>query len=68
MKRYVNVTRSASGVTVVTVSLVDDDLSSKYAAKSYVGDVDKATVLADGYARRNLQAIREGLDKLEENG
>ena len=68
MKRYVNVTRSAAGVTVVTVSLVDGELSSKWSAKSYVGDVDKATVTADSYARKNLDALRQGVEKIEEGG
>jgi len=68
LKRYVSVARSAAGVTTVTVSFVDGELSSKWSAKSYTGDVDKAAVLADQYARQNLQAIRDGLDKIEELG
>ena len=52
----------------MTVSFVDGELSSKWSAKSYTGDVDKAAVLADQYARQNLQAIRDGLDKIEELG
>ena len=64
MRRYVNVARTANGATVVTVSLVDGDLSSKCAVKTYTGQVDKATVDADKGARKNLQQVRDGLDAL----
>ncbi len=68
MRRYVSATRVAAGGTVVTVSLVDGELSSKYSVKSYGSTVKDAVVMADGYARKNLQGLRDGLDAVEEQG
>lgn len=65
MRRYVSVHRTATGVTTVTISLVDGDLSSKYSVKSYTGNVDKAVALADKYARENIQGLRDGLDEVD---
>jgi hypothetical protein len=62
MRRYVSVHRTAAGVTTVTVSLVDGDLSSKYAVKTYTGKISEAVALADKYALGNLQGLRDGSD------
>lgn len=66
MRRYVSVTRVAAGGTVVTVSLVDGELSSKYSVKSYGHTVTEAVVTAERYARKNLQGLKDGLDKVVE--
>jgi hypothetical protein len=68
VKRYVSVSRSAAGKTAVTVSLVDGSLSSKWTTETYTGSVDKATITAEKYARDNLQALKNGLDQIEEAG
>ena len=63
MKRYVSVRRSASGAsTTVTVTLVDGELSAKWQAKTYIGDIANATRAADDYAARALDEIRAGLE------
>lgn len=61
MKRYVSVNHTAVGATTVTVSLVDGELSSKYSVKTYTGEIAKATVAAEKYARQNLEGLKEGL-------
>lgn len=66
MRRYVSVTRAAAGGTVVTVSLVDGELSSKWSVKSYGHTVADAVVMAEGYAMKNLQGLKDGLDKVVE--
>lgn len=68
MRRYVSATRAAAGGTVVTVSLVDGELSSKYSVKSYGSTTAEAVVLAERYARQNLQGLKDGLDKINEEG
>lgn len=62
MKRYVSVKRSAAGATSVTVSLVDGELSARWTVKTYVGQVADATKVADEYAHRALDEVREALE------
>lgn len=62
MRRYVSVARSAAGATSVTVSLVDGDLSARWTVKTYVGQVGDATKVADEYARRALEEVRQSLE------
>lgn len=62
MKRYVSAKRSAAGVTAVTVSLVDGEISARWTVKSYIGSIAEATENADEYAHRALDEIRKGLE------
>jgi hypothetical protein len=62
VKRWVSIRRNAAGHTVVTVSLVDGELSSKAEVKTYSGQIEKATKQADKDARTNLEAVKNALE------
>lgn len=62
MKRYVSARRSAAGVTAVTVSLVDGELSARWTVKTYIDHIEDATKNAEEYALRAMDEMRAALE------
>lgn len=60
MKQYVSVKRPAKGPRVVTVSLVDDYLSSRYSVAVF-STIAQAVKEAYNEALKNLEETREAL-------
>ena len=61
MRRYVSV-RYAPSKTVVTVTLVDGDLSAKWSLTSYLGNIGAATKAAEKHALAALEEVRVALE------
>lgn len=59
MKKWTKVSRSAAGVTVVTVTLVDGNLSARWSVRTAIGGVKDGMRTATSYAKRALEELRE---------
>lgn len=63
VREYVSARRSATGKTVVTVSLVDGTLSAKWSLAAAVTDLKPTVHMARKYAQTALQQLREATEE-----
>ncbi len=62
-KEWVRVSRSAQGQTVVTVTLQEGNLTSKWSARSPGSKLKPAVLEARSYAGSNLDQLREATEE-----
>lgn len=65
MKEWVKVTRSAQGVTVVTVTVQDGCLVARYSARTVLTGIKAGYLEARNHAHSHLAELREALTELE---
>lgn len=65
MKRWVKAGRSGLGVTVVTVTLQEGNISAKWAVKSTAGHIKDSVLDADRYAKAALADMQAAVAQLE---
>lgn len=59
MKEWLKVSRAANGTLVVTVTLSEDNLSSRWSCKTWRGDIQKSVRSARKAALEVLNELRE---------
>lgn len=64
-KEWVRVAHSATGLTTVTVSLLEDNLSVRWSVKTYPSALKSGIAEARKYARKAMVDLREALAALD---
>lgn len=61
-KEWVKASRSANGQTIVSVTLQEGNLTSRWSVKAY-GKIKEAVLEARSYAGSNLDQLREATEE-----
>lgn len=59
MKEWLKVSRAANGHLVVTVTVAEENLSSRWSVRTYRAEIKKAVIEARKFATEILDELRE---------